>query len=49
VLEGKTYLEVLLNAYEQLDNPIMIKMKDEEGHYPREYRESDVLSQLHNE
>ena len=44
VLEGENYLGVLLNVYEQLDNPIMIKMKDEQGHYTREYRHSDVLS-----
>ncbi len=44
VLEGGSLLGILLKTYKEQNNPIIVKMRDDNGDYNRNYRASDVLS-----
>ena len=43
-IEGGSLLGIILKTYEDQDNPIMVKMRDDNGDYTKEYRASDILS-----
>ena len=43
-IEGGSLLGIILKTYENQDNPVMVKMRDERGDYTKEYRASDILS-----
>jgi long-chain acyl-CoA synthetase len=40
---GGSLLGMMIKTYKTLDDPILLKMKDEKGDYTREYRTSDIL------
>ena len=44
VLEGGSLLGILLKTYKEQNNPIIVKMRDENGDFKRGYRASDILS-----